>query len=277
MKLRCRGLVLDLERAAVMGVLNVTPDSFSDGGRFNDSAGAVAHGLSMVAAGAAIVDVGGESSRPGAEPVPVQEELARVLGVITELCERSDVLISIDTRKPEVARLAVQAGAVIVNDTAGEASHPAMDQIAAETGAGIVVMHSRGTPETMTSLTHYGDAVEEVGTYLDTRAQRLERLGLERDSILLDPGFGFAKTSEQSLSLLRRLPEIAALGYPLLVGTSRKSFIGSALDVALEERLEGTLATFAWAVAEGARVVRGHDVSSILRTVRMTEAIMHSP
>jgi dihydropteroate synthase len=116
-----------------------------------------------------------------------------------------------------------------------------------------------------------------VGTYLDTRAQRLERLGLERDSILLDPGFGFAKTGEQSLSLLRRLPEIAALGYPLLVGTSRKSFIGSALDVALEDRLEGTLATFAWAVAEGARVVRGHDVSSILRTVRMTEAIMHSP
>lgn len=269
--------MLDLERAAVMGVLNVTPDSFSDGGRFTDSEGAVAHGLSMVAAGAAIVDVGGESSRPGAEPVPVQEELARVLGVITELRERSDVLISIDTRKPEVARLAVQAGAVIVNDTAGEASHPAMDQIAAETGAGIVVMHSRGTPETMTSLTHYGDVVEEVGIYLDTRAQRLERLGLERDSILLDPGFGFAKTSEQSLSLLRRLPEIAALGYPLLVGTSRKSFIGSALDVALEERLEGTLATFAWAVAEGARVVRGHDVSSILRTVRMTEAIMHSP
>jgi dihydropteroate synthase len=163
-----------------------------------------------------------------------------------------------------------------VNDTAGEASHPAMDQIAAETGAGVVVMHSRGTPETMTSLTHYGDVVEEVGTYLRARAQRLERLGLERDSILLDPGFGFAKTSEQSLSLLRRLSEIAALGYPLLVGTSRKSFIGSVLDAGLEERLEGTLATFAWAVAEGARVVRGHDVAPILRAVRMTEAIMHS-
>jgi dihydropteroate synthase len=276
MKLRCRGRVLDLERVVIMGVLNVTPDSFSDGGRFTDPAGAVAHGLDMVAAGAAIVDIGGESSRPGAKPVSAEEELGRVLGVITELNKRSDVLVSVDTRKPEVARQAVQAGAVIVNDTAGEASHPAMDQIAAETGAGVVVMHSRGTPETMTSLTHYGDVVEEVGTYLRARAQRLERLGLERDSILLDPGFGFAKTSEQSLSLLRRLSEIAALGYPLLVGTSRKSFIGSVLDAGLEERLEGTLATFAWAVAEGARVVRGHDVAPILRAVRMTEAIMHS-
>jgi dihydropteroate synthase len=276
MKLRCRGRALDLERVVIMGVLNVTPDSFSDGGRFTDPAGAVAHGLDMVAAGAAIVDIGGESSRPGAKPVSAEEELGRVLGVITELNKRSDVLVSVDTRKPEVARQAVQAGAVIVNDTAGEASHPAMDQIAAETGAGVVVMHSRGTPETMTSLTHYGDVVEEVGTYLRARAQRLERLGLERDSILLDPGFGFAKTSEQSLSLLRRLSEIAALGYPLLVGTSRKSFIGSVLDAGLEERLEGTLATFAWAVAEGARVVRGHDVAPILRAVRMTEAIMHS-
>ncbi|MDQ3661692.1 MAG: dihydropteroate synthase [Actinomycetota bacterium] len=276
MKLRCRGRVLDLERAVVMGVLNVTPDSFSDGGRFTDPAAAVAHALSMVAAGAAIVDVGGESTRPGAGPVSAEEELARVLGVITELSERSDVLISIDTRKPEVARLAVQAGAVIVNDTAGEASHPAMDQVAAETGAAIVVMHSRGTPETMSSLTHYGDVVQEVASYLHGRAQRLERLGLERDAILLDPGFGFAKDGAQSLSLLRRLAELVALGFPLLVGTSRKSFIGSVLDAALEERLEGTLVTFAWAVAEGARVVRGHDVAPILRAVRMTEAIMHS-
>jgi dihydropteroate synthase len=268
--------VLDLERAAIMGVLNVTPDSFSDGGRFTDQAGAAAHGLDMVAAGAAIVDVGGESSRPGAEPVSADEELTRVLGVITELSERSDVLISIDTRKPEVARLAVQAGAVIVNDTAGEASHPAMDQVAAETGAGIVVMHSRGTPETMTSLTHYDDVVKDVASFLLSRAQRLERLGLERDEILIDPGFGFAKDGEQSLALLRRLSEIAVLGYPLLVGTSRKSFIGNALHVGLEERLEGTLATLAWAVAAGARVVRGHDVAPILRTVRMTEAIMHS-
>ena len=259
-----------------MGVLNMTPDSFSDGGRFTVPEEALTHGLDMVAAGAAIVDVGGESSRPGAEPVSVEEELARVLGVIKELSEASDVLISIDTRKPEVARQAVQAGAVILNDTAGEASHPAMDQIAAETGAGIVVMHSRGTPETMTSLTQYDDVVEEVGAYLEGRARRLERLGLEQDSILLDPGFGFAKTGEQSLLLLRHLSKIAALGHPVLVGTSRKSFIGSTLDVALEERLEGTLATFAWAVAEGARVVRGHDVSSISRTVRMTEAIMHS-
>jgi dihydropteroate synthase len=276
MKLRCRTRVLDLEHTAVMGVLNVTPDSFSDGGRFIDPEAALAHALGMAAAGATIVDVGGESTRPGAPSVTLDEELDRVLTVISELSASSDVVISIDTRKPEVARRALEAGAEIINDTGGEASHPAMDQVAAETGAAIAVMHSRGTPATMRSLTDYADVVSEVASYLSGRAERLERLGVGGDAILLDPGFGFAKDARQSLLLLRRLADLAALGYPLLVGTSRKSFIGGTLDVGLEERLEGTLATISWAVAQGARVIRGHDVQAIVRTARMTEAILHS-
>jgi dihydropteroate synthase len=268
--------VLDLERTAVMGVLNVTPDSFSDGGRFFDPEAAVAHALEMAAAGATIVDIGGESTRPGAPSVTLEEELARVLSVISGLSERSSVAISIDTRKPEVARRALEAGAEIINDTGGEASHPAMDQVAAETGAAIAVMHSRGTPGTMRSLTDYGDVVSEVASYLLGRAERLQRLGVGGDAVVLDPGFGFAKDARQSLLLLRRLADLAAIGYPLLVGTSRKSFIGDTLDVGLEERLEGTLATISWAVAQGARVIRGHDVQAIVRTVRMTEAILRS-
>jgi dihydropteroate synthase len=276
MKLRCRTRVLDLEHTAVMGVLNVTPDSFSDGGRFIDPEAALEHALEMAAAGATIVDVGGESTRPGAPSVTLDEELDRVLTVISKLSASSDVVISIDTRKPEVARRALEAGAEIINDTGGEASHPAMDQVAAETGAAIAVMHSRGTPATMRTLTDYADGVSEVASYLSGRAERLERLGVGGDAILLDPGFGFAKDARQSLLLLRRLADLAALGYPLLVGTSRKSFIGGTLDVGLEERLEGTLATISWAVAQGARVIRGHDVQPIVRTARMTEAILHS-
>jgi dihydropteroate synthase len=273
MKLRCRDRVLDLDRVAVMGVLNVTPDSFSDGGMWLDPSAAIRHGEVMVEQGAAIIDVGGESTRPGAEPVPEDEELARVLPVIEGLAHRVDAPISIDTRKPAVARSAVEAGATIVNDTAGEGADASIDAVAADTGAAIVVMHSRGTPATMRSLTDYDDVVSHVGAFLRRRAQGLESAGVDRDSIVVDPGFGFAKNPEQNLEILNRLEEIVALGYPVLVGTSRKSFIGDILDLPVEQRVEGTLATAVWSIAKGARIVRVHDVEPTVRAVRMAEAI----
>jgi dihydropteroate synthase len=256
-----------------MGVLNVTPDSFSDGGLWLDPDRAVSHGLEMVAAGAAIVDVGGESTRPGSEPVPEEEELARVLPVVEGLAAEVDVPISIDTRKPAVARAAVDAGASIVNDTSGEASDRSIDRVAQKTSAAIVLMHSRGTPATMRSLTDYADVVKDVGDFLTKRARELEDIGVSPASIVLDPGYGFAKTPQQNLEMLRRIDEHLALGYPLLVGTSRKSFIGAVLDLPEDQRLEGTAATVAWAVASGAHIVRVHDVEEMKRVVVMAEAI----
>jgi len=273
MKLLCKGRVLSLDRTAVMGVLNVTPDSFSDGGLWLDAGAAVDHGQQMAAEGAAIIDVGGESTRPGAAPVAEDDELERVLPVISGLVDRIDVPISIDTRKPQVARRAVEAGASIVNDTAGEWGGRGMDQVAAETGAGIAVMHSRGTPATMRSLTDYSDLVKEVSDFLIGRAQELQRLGVPPESIVLDPGFGFAKTPEQNLELLRHLHEVVGLGFPVLSGTSRKSFIGAVLGAETEDRLEGTLATVAWSVVKGARIVRVHDVTPVSKMVKMIEAI----
>jgi dihydropteroate synthase len=275
MRLRCRDRWLSLERVAVMGVLNVTPDSFFDGGRWVDPSAAVAHAHEMIAQGAAIIDVGGESTRPGAEPVDEGDELKRVLPVL-EALEPSDALVSIDTRKPAVAERALGAGAAIINDTSGEASVRAMDQLAAESGAGIIVMHSRGTPASMRSMTDYGDVIADVRAFLAGRAAELEGAGVRRESICLDPGLGFAKTAQQSLGLLRRLDELVVLGYPVVAGTSRKSFIGAALDLAEEERLEGSIATVVWAVDRGAQIVRVHDVEPIVRAVRMTEAIRAS-
>jgi len=276
MKLRCRDSYLSLDRPVVMGVLNVTPDSFSDGGLWTDPQRAVAHGLEMIEQGAGIIDVGGESTRPGAEDVSEADELDRVLPVIEALSRRTSTPISIDTRKPRVAERSVEAGAVIINDTLGEASDRTMDQVAAGTGAAIVVMHSRGTPATMRELTEYDDVVIDVRDFLELRAAQLIDQGVERDAICLDPGYGFAKNPLQNLVLLRRLDEIVDLGYPVLVGTSRKSFIGATLDVPSDQRVEGTAATIAWALAKGAHIVRVHDVEPIVRTVRMLEAIKDS-
>jgi dihydropteroate synthase len=275
MKLRCKDRVLALDRVAVMGVLNVTPDSFSDGGLWLDPDAAVAHGREMEAHGAAVVDVGGESTRPGAEPVPEAEELRRVIPVVQALSAGGSV-VSIDTRKAAVARAALEAGAVIVNDTSGEESDRSMDDLVAESGAAMIVMHSRGTPETMRSLTDYEDVVSDVRDFLVGRAEELERAGVPGEAIALDPGFGFAKTPEQNLVLLRRFRELTSVGYPVLAGTSRKSFIGKILDVDEDERVEGTAATVAWAVGYGARMVRVHDVREMTRVVRMTEAILEA-
>jgi dihydropteroate synthase len=275
MQLRCRDRVLDLSRVAVMGVLNVTPDSFSDGGLWLEPATAVSHGLEMVAQGAAIVDVGGESTRPGATPVPEEEELRRVLPVIQGLVRATDAVISIDTRKPTVALRAVEAGATIINDTAGEASDREMDKIAGATGAAIVIMHSRGTPATMRDLNEYDDVVTDVCEFLETRANELRDLGIPDDGICLDPGIGFAKSPAQNLEILRRLDEVTDLPWPILIGTSRKSFIGAVLDVPEDQRLEGGLATDVISAIAGVRIVRVHDVEPTVRALKMTEAVIH--
>jgi dihydropteroate synthase len=277
MKLRCGEQTLALDTTAVMGVLNVTPDSFSDGGLYLDPSAALAHGLEMVAAGAQIVDVGGESTRPGAEPISAEEELGRILPVVERLAGSTDAFISVDTRKPAVAREAIRAGASIINDTTGEPTDYEMDEVAAETGVAIVVMHSRGTPKTMRGLVRYTDVVGEVAAWLEERAERLQGAGVARDGIVVDPGIGFAKSADQSLLLLRRIDSIVDLGYPVLVGTSRKSFIGAVLDLPENERIEGTAATIGWAIARGVHIVRVHDVGKMTRVVRMTAAIMAAP
>ena len=256
-----------------MGVLNVTPDSFSDGGLWLEPSNAVAHARAMVELGADIIDVGGESTRPGAVPVPKDEELRRVLPVIEALHAEVDVPLSIDTRKPSVARRCVEAGAAIINDTLGEEADRTMDRVAAETGAAVVVMHSRGTPVSMQQLTSYRDVASDVTSWLRTRSGELEAAGVAPESIVVDPGFGFAKSAAQNLELLRNLDILVDLGYPVLMGTSRKSFIGLVLDLPSEERVEGTVATIAWGVMKGARLVRVHDVGPAVRAVRMIEAI----
>lgn len=273
MELKCGDASLSLDRVAVMGILNVTPDSFSDGGLWLEPETAVEHGLQMIEEGASIIDVGGESTRPGAEPVPEDEELRRVIPVIEELVSRGVSFISIDTRKPEVARRAIAAGASIVNDTLGEATDGVLDEIAAESGAAIVVMHSRGTPATMKSLTQYDDVVDHVVSFLEKRARELEEKGVHRGSIVIDPGIGFAKSATQSARLIGNLPALRDTGYPVLVGASRKSFFGHLLGLEDGQRLEATLATTAWAVANGASIVRVHDVRENVRVVQTVDLI----
>lgn len=274
MYLQCRNKRLSLDRVAIMGVVNVTPDSFSDGGLWLDPDAAVKHALQMHEDGADIIDVGGESTRPGASDVPEDEELRRILPVVRGIRAASDVLISIDTRKAGVARRAVEAGADIINDTMGEPTDGSIDPVAADTGAAIVLMHSRGTPATMRQLTEYDDVVMHVRGFLENRALELESKGVPHASIAVDPGIGFAKTPAQNLSLLRRLGEITDLERPVLIGTSRKSFIGAILDLPEGERLEGTLATTVASVMAGVSIVRVHDVQPALRAVRMAEAIL---
>lgn len=261
------------ERVHVVGVLNVTPDSFSDGGAFLDPARAVAQAHAMVAAGADLIDVGGESTRPGAAAVPAAEELRRVLPVLRRLAGELRIPLAVDTRKPEVAEAAVAEGAVLVNDPSGLAAGERMAAVAARHAAGLVVMHTRGTPETMMGLAEYADVVGEVGRFLADRAAFAERCGVPHEALVVDPGLGFAKRAEHSLTLLRDLGALAALGYPLLIGPSRKAFLGRVLRLPAGERLEGTAAAVTAAVLHGARLVRVHDVGPMVRVVRVAEAI----
>lgn len=257
----------------VMGVLNVTPDSFSDGGRFLDHEAAVAHGIRMAREGAAILDVGGESTRPGSDAVTVEEELSRVLPVIKRLAAEIDVPLSIDTRKPEVARAALDAGAVLVNDVSG-ARKPGMLEVVAGSGAGLVLMHMFGEPKTMQVEPRYEVVVREVRAYLAERLEAAEAAGIERGRMAVDPGLGFGKTYDHNLELMRHIDRFLDLGVPVVVGPSRKSFIGTALgDAPLDQRLEGTIGAAAWMAGRGAHVVRVHDVEPVAKALRLVDAI----
>ena len=255
-----------------MGVINVTPDSFSDGGRFFDQDDAIAEGIRMASAGADLIDVGGESTRPGALEVPVEVERARVVPVIEALAKEVGVPVSVDTRKPDVAEAAVRSGATVVNDVTGARDRRMLD-VARDAGAGLVLMHMRGDPSTMREMTDYGDVVAEVKEFLRGRIESALLAGVPAESLCVDPGLGFAKTAEQSLLLMRQVGAFLDLGRPVLVGPSRKSFIGQILNAAPEERLEGTAAAVAWVACQGAHVVRVHDVPEMVRVVRVVDAI----
>ncbi len=257
----------------LMGIVNVTPDSFADGGRFLEAAAAVRHGLELVAEGADILDIGGESTRPGAAPVPEPEELRRVLPVIEQLAARTVVPLSIDTRKPAVARAALAAGASIVNDIAANRADPAMWREVAAAGAGYVCMHMLGTPATMQQAPRYDDVVRAVGDFFEDRLARLAAAGVTREQVALDVGIGFGKTLEHNLQLLARLRFYTSYGRPLLLGVSRKSFIGKLLGMAVEARLPASLACAVWAVQAGVGIVRTHDVAATTQAVRMVEAL----
>jgi dihydropteroate synthase len=262
------------ERPAVMGIVNVTPDSFSDGGRFLDPGAAVAHGLALVEAGAVLLDVGGESTRPGAEPVPQDEELRRVVPVIARLAAEAGVPVSVDTTKAAVARAAIEAGAVIVNDVAAATSDVEMLPVVAATGAGLVLMHMQGDPRTMQDAPTYTDVVVEVGDFLVERIARARDAGVDAASLCADPGFGFGKTVAHNLALLTRLDELVErVAVPVLVGTSRKSFIRSVTGDGGHARDDGTLATVVWAVDHGARVVRVHDAGAAADALRLLDVM----
>ncbi len=262
------------QRTAVMGILNVTPDSFYDGGRYAQTEAAVRRALQMVEEGADVLDIGGESTRPGSLPVPEEEELRRVLPVIEAVRARVDVPISIDTTKSRVAERALQAGACMVNDISGLGFDPRMAEVIARHGALCCIMHIQGTPQTMQQNPQYEDVVRDISCYFEERLALAERAGIPRENIWLDPGIGFGKTVEHNLEILRRLREFTAFGLPILIGTSRKSFIGKILgDLPPEERLEGTAATVAIAIMNGANAVRVHDVREMARVARMTDAV----
>jgi dihydropteroate synthase len=261
-------------RTWLMGVVNVTPDSFSDGGRYFDAGKAVARGLELAAEGADILDIGGESTRPGSLPVPEAEELRRVVPVIEALRKRTAALLSIDTTKAAVARAALDAGADIVNDTSAFRFDPAMPGEVARSGAGVILMHMKGTPLTMQDAPRYDDLLGEVGAFLGERMRLAEAAGIPRERIIVDPGIGFGKTFEDNLVILRRQEVFHALGRPVLLGFSRKAFLGRILGLPPEERLEGTIAAAVLSVDRGAHILRVHDVGPLARAVRSTEAIL---
>ena len=270
---RCRRRVIDLTHPVVMGILNVTPDSFSDGGRYAHRDAALQHARRMVDEGAAIIDVGGESTRPGAPGVEESVEAERVVPVVEAIARELDVAISVDTRRPAVMAAATAAGAHIVNDIMALRASGAREW-AAQAGVGVCLMHMQGEPRTMQVHPQYQDVVSEVCEFLVRERAAAEAAGIARDAIVLDPGLGFGKGLEHNMTLLRELPQLAALQSPLLVGVSRKSFIGRILGRELHERLYGGLGLAALAVAQGARIIRTHDVAPTRDTIRMVAAVL---
>ncbi len=275
MKWRCKDRVFDLSsQGEIMGIVNVTPDSFSDGGQFDEADAGIDHGLQLLEEGAAIIDIGGESTRPGAEDVATDEEIRRVLPVIEGILEKApDACLSIDTSKAPVAGAAIDAGAKIINDVTGFRD-PAMIELAAETGVGIAVMHMQGTPRTMQSDPSYEDVVADIRSFFEERHATLTAAGIEAEAIVYDPGIGFGKTQEHNLTLLRHLDQLIVSGRPILLGVSRKSFIGRILksdDIA--DRNWPTVAITAHACAQGTPLHRVHEVKPNLDALRMAEAM----
>lgn len=274
MKWTAREYVLPIqERVLIMGVLNVTPDSFSDGGHYQGVDAAVARAEAIEAEGADLLDIGGESSRPGARPVSLEEELARVLPVVSALAGRIRIPISVDTTKAEVAKQALDAGAAVINDISALCGDPEMAAVVAHAQAGLILMHMRGTPATMQDHPAYAAVVEEIVDFLHARVEAAVAAGIDRDRIAVDPGLGFGKTGEQSLVLMGGLAAFRALGRPIVVGPSRKSFVGAVLERPVHEREWGTAAAVAAGVLQGAHVVRVHSVAQMKDVTRMAQAI----
>lgn len=271
--LRLRTRTLDLARPVVMGILNVTPDSFSDGGRFNDRRRAESHALAMAEAGAALLDIGGESTRPGAEPVGTAAELARVMPVLEALVAAGAPPVSVDTTKPEVMRAAAAAGAEMINDVLALRAPGALEA-AVESDCAVCLMHMQGEPRTMQHAPHYDDVVTEVYDFLARRVEACITAGMAPDRIVVDPGFGFGKTLEHNLLLMGRLARFADLGVPLLVGVSRKSMIGALTGRPVEERLAGGLALATLAAQAGAAIIRSHDVAATRDALEVTAAVI---
>lgn len=258
-------------RTHIMGILNVTPDSFADGGYFFDKDDALRRGLELVEEGADFIDIGGESTRPGSEAISAEEEIRRVVPVIGQLAKLTDIPISVDTYKSGVAKRALDAGARIVNDISGLKFDPAMADVVRQSNASLVVMHIKGRPKMMQEHPEYENVIEEVIAYLNESVSAAEQKGIQQ--IFIDPGIGFGKTLTHNLELIRRLSEFQRLGYPVLIGPSRKSFIGKILDLPVEERLEGTAATVAASIMNGASVIRVHDVKEMKRVACVVDAI----
>lgn len=274
--LDCGGRPLDLGRPCIMGILNTTPDSFSDGGRFFSPELAAARALQMVEEGADLIDIGGESTRPGAEPVPLAEELRRVLPVVEAVAQAVTVPISIDTMKATVMREACVRGAGLINDVSALQADAQALSVAVDLGVPVCLMHMQGQPQTMQAQPEYDDVVESVGVFLRQRVQSCVEAGIAPGNILIDPGFGFGKTDAHNLRLLKHLDRLVALGFPVLVGMSRKATIGRVLNLGVDARVYGGLALAVLAVWQGARIVRTHDVAATAQAIAMTSAVMHN-
>ena len=272
--IRCRGKTLILgKRTHLMGVLNVTPDSFSDGGLYFDREKAIDHGLKMVEEGADFIDIGGESTRPGSKPIGWEEEVRRVIPVIESLAKKVDTPISIDTFKSNVAETAVEAGAAIINDISGLHFDPDLGKVAAKQDVPLILMHTRGRPETMQKDVRYESLFSEILRYLKESIQKAESAGLDPKQIIIDPGIGFGKTLEDNLLIIKNLSEFRILGKPMLLGTSRKTFIGKILNAEIDERLEGTLSSIAICVLNGAHIIRCHEVLQAKKAIAVADAI----